>query len=169
MALAAQPETAPPPPLAPPQSKTQIATPQNFRDIVELFQKNREAVLRTHLVAHCHLVRFEVGRIELRLAPGAPRDLPNRLGQLLGEWTGLRWVVSISSEAGEPTLAEQEERRVRDLREQAAEDPMVRAVLETFPGAVIEAVRELAPLDPGGDPAAAAPEPDETSDGEDVA
>jgi DNA polymerase-3 subunit gamma/tau len=164
-ALAAQLETAAVPTLVPTRSETQISAPQNFRDIVELFQKNREAVLRTHLMAHCHLVRFEVGRIELRLAPGAPRDLPNRLGQLLGEWTGVRWVVSISSEAGEPTLAEQEERRARDLREQAAEHPMVRAVFETFPGAVIEAVRELAPLDP----AAAAPESDETSDGEDIA
>ena len=39
-----------------------------------------------------------------------------------------------------------------------------RAVLETFPGAKIEAVRELAPLDsPTGVPA------DEANDGEDVA
>jgi DNA polymerase-3 subunit gamma/tau len=170
LALAAQPETVPveaETPLPAPQlSAPQLPAPQNFRDIVDLFEKNREAMLRSHLMAHCHLVRFEVGRIELRLAAGAPRDLPNRLGQLLGEWTGQRWVVSVSSEAGEPTLAEQEERRVRDLREQAAEHPMVRAVLETFPGAVIEAVRELAPLDPGGDAAA---ESDEISDGEELA
>jgi DNA polymerase III subunit gamma/tau len=170
LALAAQPETAPveaETPLPAPQLPApQLPAPQNFRDIVDLFEKNREAMLRSHLMAHCHLVRFEVGRIELRLAAGAPRDLPNRLGQLLGEWTGQRWVVSVSSEAGEPTLAEQEERRVRDLREQAAEHPMVRAVLETFPGAVIEAVRELAPLDPGGDAAA---ESDEISDGEELA
>jgi DNA polymerase-3 subunit gamma/tau len=113
-------------------------------------------------------VQFEIGRIELRLQAGAPRDLPNKLGQLLGEWTAQRWVVSISGDRGEPTLAEQEERRVSDLRNQAAEHPMVRAVLETFPGAVIEAVRELAPLEGAIDPAGA-PEPDEISDGEEQA
>ena len=38
-------------------------------------------------------------------AEGAPRDLANRLGQLLGEWTGMRWLVAVSQAAGEPTLA----------------------------------------------------------------
>ncbi len=33
--------------------------------------------------AHVHLVHFEPGRIEFRPADGAPRDLANRLGQLL--------------------------------------------------------------------------------------
>ena len=32
---------------------------------------------------------FEPGRIEFRPAGAAPRDLANRLGQLLGEWTGI--------------------------------------------------------------------------------
>jgi DNA polymerase-3 subunit gamma/tau len=84
------------------------------------------------------------------------------LGQLLGEWTHARWVVSVSSAAGEPSLKEQAEARLRHLRSEAEEHPMVRAVLETFPGARIEAVRELAPLDG----AAAGDEPSDT-DGED--
>jgi hypothetical protein len=50
---------------------------------------------------------------------------------------------------------------------------MVRAVLETFPGAKIEEVRELPPLDPSGASVVAPDaEPlgaDEISDGEDVA
>jgi DNA polymerase-3 subunit gamma/tau len=167
LAVAAQPEIAAETVQA--AVEASLPAPQNFPEIVELFRKNREAVLCMHLTTHCHLVRFEIGRIELRLTPSAPRDLPNRLGQLLGEWTGSRWVVSISSEPGEPTLAEQEERRVRDLRERAAEHPTVRAVLEAFPGAVIETVRELAPLEPAGDDPAAGSDSDETSDGEDMA
>jgi len=125
----------------------------------------REAVLRSHLWSNCHLVHFEPGRIELRLAEAAPRDLPNRLGQLLGGWTGQRWVVSVSREQGEPSLREQAEQRARHLRSEAEEHPLVRAVLETFPGATIEAVRELAPLEPPS----GAPSPDDGNDGEDVA
>jgi DNA polymerase-3 subunit gamma/tau len=141
------------------------AQPQSFAEIVALFEHHREAVLRSHLWSHCHLVHFEPGRIELRLAEAAPRDLPNRLGQLLGSWTGQRWVVSVSREEGAPTLREQAEQRARHLRSEAEEHPMVRAVLETFPGATIEAVRELAPLEP---PSGAATQ-DESNDGEDVA
>jgi DNA polymerase-3 subunit gamma/tau len=152
---------------APPQ-------PQSFVEVVALFEHHREAVLRSHLWSDCHLVHFEPGRIELRLAEAAPRDLPNRLGQLLGAWTGARWVVSVSREEGAATLREQAEQRARRLRSEAAEHPMVRAVLETFPGAKIEAVRELAPLEPPSGAAAGAPDAeqpgtDEISDGEDVA
>jgi DNA polymerase-3 subunit gamma/tau len=122
--------------------------PQSFAEVIALFDKRREAVLRSHLLSHLHLVHFEPGRIEFRPAPGAPRDLANRLGQLLSEWTGTRWLVAISEAEGEPTLREQGERRERDLRNEVAGHPLVQAVLETFPGATIAAIRErFAPAD----------------------
>ena len=122
-----------------------VAQPQSFLQVVELFEKHHEALLRAHLWAHVHLVRFEPGRIELRPSEGAPRDLPNRLGSLLSQWTGQRWVVSVSSELGDASLKEQAELRAQSLKSEAAREPLVRAVLETFPGARIESVRELAP------------------------
>ena len=175
MAVATQPLAAASPLPTEPLPATIDATPpqpQNFPEVVALFEHHREAVLRSHLWSHCHLVHFEPGRIELRLAEAAPRDLPNRLGQMLGTWTGARWVVSVSSKTGELSLREQAEQRARHLRSEAAEHPMVRAVLETFPGAKIEAVRELAPLEPpGGKPAADGNEmgADDLNDGEDLA
>jgi DNA polymerase-3 subunit gamma/tau len=125
-----------------------LPQPHSFLDVVELFDQHKEALLRTHLFNHVHLVRFEPGRIELRPAEAAPRDLSNRLGQLLGQWTGQRWVVSVSSEPGEPTLREKADARAREMRSEAAQHHLVRAVLDAFPGARIEAVRERAPEDP---------------------
>jgi DNA polymerase-3 subunit gamma/tau len=143
-----------------------LPQPQSFLEVVELFDKHREAVLRAHLLGHVHLVHFEPGRIEFRPAVGAPRDLANKLGKLLGEWTGSRWVVSISGEEGAPTLREQGEARALSLRNEAAQHPLVRAVLETFPGARIEAVRDLG----APEPVAEAEPPDsaeERSEGDD--
>jgi len=116
--------------------------PQSFAEVAALFDKRREALLRSHLWSHVHLVAFEPGRIECRLADGAPRDLANRLGQLLGEGTGARWIVSVSQAEGEPTFAEQEAQRASALRNEVAAHPLVRAVLDAFPGATIAAVRE---------------------------
>ena len=127
---------------APPATAVHEAMPQSFAEVVALFDKRREAVLRSHLVSHIHLVHFEPGRIEFRPAAGAPRDLANRLGQLLSEWTGTRWLVAVSEAEGEPTLREQGERRERDLRNEVTRHPLVQAVLETFPGATIAAIRE---------------------------
>jgi len=118
--------------------------PQSFADVVALFDKRREAVIRSHLRERVHLLAFEPGRIEFRPAEGAPANLANRISQLLGEWTGERWLVAPSkaSTGGEPTLREQEERRERDVRNEVAAHPLVQAVLETFPGATVTAVRE---------------------------
>jgi len=116
--------------------------PQSFAEVVALFDKRREPVIRSHLLSQLHLVHFEPGRIEFRPAAGAPRDLANRLGQLLSEWTGMRWLIAVSEAEGEPTLREQEQRRERDLYGEVASHPLVRAVLETFPGATIAAIRD---------------------------
>jgi DNA polymerase-3 subunit gamma/tau len=152
------------------------AMPQNFAELIALFDKRREALIRSHLWSHVHLVAFEPGRIEFRPQEAAPRDLANRLGQLLGEWTGTRWVISVSQAAGAPTLAEEEAQRASALRNEVAAHPLVRAVLDTFPGATIAAVRErfatTGPASEANDEAAPADEPgtdpgDETSTGED--
>jgi len=117
--------------------------PQNFRELLDLFEQRREAILRVHLHAHVHLVHFEPGRVELRLAPGAPRDLVNKVAQKLGEWTGQRWLVGIAPEGGAPTMKEQDDAHEHSIRGEAARHPLVRAVLDAFPGARIETVREI--------------------------
>ncbi|HUC72799.1 MAG TPA: DNA polymerase III subunit gamma/tau, partial [Stellaceae bacterium] len=55
-------ETAPPTP----SSAALEPMPQSFDEVVALFDKQREAVLRSHLAANLHLVHFEPGRIEFR-------------------------------------------------------------------------------------------------------
>ena len=138
-----------------PSAGTELdAPPQSFNEVVALFERRREMLLRSHLVSNIHLVWFEPGRIEFRPAEGAPRDLANRLGQLLGEWTGMRWVVAVSQAAGAPTLATQAAERDTALRNEVEAHPLVRAVLEAFPGATIASVRDrIAVADPGIDAA----------------
>jgi DNA polymerase-3 subunit gamma/tau len=117
--------------------------PQSFAEIVALVAERREAILQAHLQNSVHLVRFEPGRLELRPGEHAPRDLANRLGALLSEWTGRRWVVAISGEPGEPTLGEQAAAAKARERAEVAAHPLVQAALAAFPGAAIEAVRDL--------------------------
>ncbi len=127
--------------------------PQSFGEVIELFDKRREMLTRAHLWSHVHLVDFAVEppRIEFHPTEGAPRDLASKVMQHLGEWTGTRWTVVISKEVGAPTLAEDEARRDTMLRSEVAAHPLVRAVLDTFPGATIAAVRERFVTDAGVD------------------
>ncbi len=90
---------------------------------------------------HVHEVRCEPGLIEFRPEPTAPTDLASRLSELLGKWTGRRWIASVSSAEGKPTLSQQKTANADTLRAAAEADPLVQAILKTFPGAKLEAVR----------------------------
>jgi DNA polymerase-3 subunit gamma/tau len=116
--------------------------PTSFAEVVALAEARREPLLANQLAGEVHLVHFEPGRIELRPEAGAPRDLAGRLGRLLQEWTGERWVVSVSDVEGAPTLRSQRQEHEASRRAALEQDPLVQAVLETFPGAKLVARRD---------------------------
>jgi DNA polymerase III subunit gamma/tau len=117
------------------------ASLRNLEDIVALCEPRSE--LRVNLEHNVHLVHLEPGRIEIRPTARAPRTLANDLQAKLRAATGERWTVSIASQGGAPTLAEQKQLAKTARFEAVAQEPMVRAVLDRFPGAEIVAVREV--------------------------
>ncbi len=114
--------------------------PESFRDLVALFAERREISLRNHLYMNVHLIAYEPGRLEFRPNESAPGNLAGEVLNCLRQWRGTHWSVSVSREAGAPTLAEQDSAHEQAARAAAAQDPVVRAALETFPGARIERV-----------------------------
>ncbi|MFN4276696.1 MAG: DNA polymerase III subunit gamma/tau [Ferrovibrio sp.] len=147
-AVAAQPRAVASPAPQPGETVALATVPTSFPALVQLAKDMREGILAAELYNDVHPVSFEPGRIELRLEPGAHHDLPGRLIEKLKQWTGQRWVVSLSKLPGEPTLAEQEQAEESRRRAHVQAHPLVQAVLTAFPGAVLESVREAAPPEP---------------------
>ena len=116
---------------------------QNFEQIITLLDQENERILRTDLVNNVHLVNFEAGKIELRLVTGAASDIPQRLYKFLNEQTNMRWSVVLAKEGGDQTLAQQESTRKETLRAEVAAHPFMKSVMETFPDAEIETIRDL--------------------------
>jgi DNA polymerase-3 subunit gamma/tau len=127
-----------------------------FREVVALAAERREAMLHAHLVHSVHVVRFAPPVIEIRPTPDAPRDLSPRLAALLSEATGVRWTIAVSTQPGEPTLAEQGNAADQARRGAAADHPLVQAILAAFPGARIDSVHDSS-ADAYGLPAAPPP------------
>ncbi len=125
---------------APPAPRPRL---ENFAAVVALATERGETALHAELEDFVHIVRFEPGRIEFRPAAGAPADLANRLATKLSAWTGERWVVSVSRDQGAPTLGQAAPATRAGGRRQLQQDPLVRAVLEAFPGAELREIREL--------------------------
>src|SRR4051794_1717572 len=123
----------------------------SFAELVALAAEKRDLITKAALEADVRLVRIEDGRLELALERSAARTLTNDLSRKLEQWTGRRWTVIVSNEAGQPTLRAQAELQ-RSQRERAAEsDPRVKEVLARFPGAKVVEVRKLAAEPPESD------------------
>jgi DNA polymerase-3 subunit gamma/tau len=137
----------------------------SFPELVALAGEKRDLLTKAALEADVRLVRIEDGRLEVTLERSAARTLINDLSRKLEQWTGRRWTVIVSNEAGQPTLRSQNEVQ-KNQRERAAEsDPRVQEVLARFPGAKVVEVRKLAPEPPESD--ASGEDPAEGSDGDD--
>jgi DNA polymerase-3 subunit gamma/tau len=148
---------------AEPSTRLQMAAPSQdtqsapalritgFPELVALAAEKRDLLTKAALEADVRLVRIEDGRLEVALERSAARTLINDLSRKLEQWTGRRWTVIVSNEAGSPTLRSQNE-AARNQRERAAEsDPRVQEVLARFPGAKVVEVRKLAPEPPESD------------------
>ncbi|MBT5049630.1 MAG: DNA polymerase III subunit gamma/tau [Rhodospirillaceae bacterium] len=149
-----QPSAAPGPELA------------SFEDVIALFDERREPILRTALFNYAHLVQFEAGHIAIRVEPAAPSDLATRVSRLLSDWTGMQWLVSLSTEPGAPTLREVQDAREAERVGTAVSHPLVQAALSAFPGATVEAVHDHVetPLMDDGDPDSLSDDDDESDE-----
>jgi DNA polymerase-3 subunit gamma/tau len=138
----------------------------SFPELVALAGEKRDLLTKAALEADVRLVRIEDGRLEVTLERSAARTLINDLSRKLEQWTGRRWTVIVSNEAGQPTLRSQNEVQ-KNQRERAAEsDPRVKEVLARFPGAKVVEVRKLAPEPPESD--VSGEDPAETPDSDDA-
>ncbi|WP_249692567.1 DNA polymerase III subunit gamma/tau [Stappia sp. WLB 29] len=123
----------------------------SLADCAALAAEKRDIRLKVEIERQMRLVRFEPGRVEFQPVEGADPDLAGRLGRRLSEWTGTRWIVTVSRTEGRPTLHEEREANQRQLFSDAKAEPTVAALLSAFPGAKVVDVRmtavEDAPLD----------------------
>jgi DNA polymerase-3 subunit gamma/tau len=126
---------------APALAESQLQVYATFDSVVELIRTKRDMVLLNEVETGLRLARYSPGRIEFEPAPGAKSDLASRLGQRLQGWTGVRWGVSVVSSGGQATIAETRTTQLDEARAEAAENPLVQAILTAFPGAKITEVR----------------------------
>ncbi|MHC2338320.1 DNA polymerase III subunit gamma/tau [Bradyrhizobium sp. USDA 4454] len=158
--LAARPQRAAPAGNAAPALRI-----SSFPQLIALAGEKRDIMTKSALEADVRLVRIEDGQLEIALEPKARRALITDLSRKLELWTGRRWTVIISNEAGQPTVRSQNEQARSEHQRTAEADPRVQEVLARFPGTKVVEVRRLAAEVPVAD--ATGEDPIETSDSDD--
>jgi DNA polymerase-3 subunit gamma/tau len=113
----------------------------SLEDIAALAMARRDLKVKHAIENQLRLVRMQEGRLEIALVSGTPASITSELSTKLTEWTGNRWFVAISDSEGAPTLAENAAAKKVAMVHDVRSDPLVKAVLERFPGAEIVDVR----------------------------
>jgi DNA polymerase III subunit gamma/tau len=156
-AATSMPAPVPTPVERPSANVEEIRALKSFEDLIGLAAEKRDLSIKSALERDVRLVRFEDGTLEIALEAGARKTLIGELSKKLADWTGRRWMVAVSAEAGTPSLRAQAEMRKAEMKDGVRGDPLVQAVMERFPGAEIVDVRPPAGAAPG--------QPNETSAG----
>jgi DNA polymerase-3 subunit gamma/tau len=165
LASVAPAPSAPPLDDALPRSdETPARAVQSFEALIVLAGERRDLAMKSALERDVRLVRFEDGTLELALEPSARPTLIGELTKKLSDWTGRRWMVAVSKEAGVPSIKAQAEIRKAEMKDNVRSDPLVQAVLTHFPGAEIVSVRP--PAGNTEEPQASEPIDGETPDEE---
>ena len=132
-AAAGAPTTTPARPNAP-----TAQLPTDLPGLIGLLERHGKHQLAVQLHDQVGLVRYAPPELVLKPMRPLRGDWPREVASVLKEATGKTWQVSLSDEAGEPSLLDQEKMAEERVRSEVLADPAVRAAFEAFPDATLE-------------------------------
>jgi DNA polymerase III subunit gamma/tau len=148
-------ETAAPVPQFTPAPEVHIEQVNSLQDIITLAEKRRDMQMKIQIRRCVRMGSIRPGVLEIGLTDDAPRAFAAELSRKLTDWSGQRWMVSISPNAKAQTLDELENATRNNQLNDAKADPDVAKILARFPGAKIINIKmeSTSALDVNGDDA----------------
>ena len=117
-----------------------------FESVLEIIRKFRDMKLLIDVENSVRLSSYVPGRIEFTPTENAPKDLAQRLGQLLQNWTGFRWAITVVGNCSGKTIQEQRNAKDATLKREAKLHPFVKTVFDNFPKASIIEIKSQAEI-----------------------
>ena len=78
----------------------------SFEDLISLASQKKEIQLKYDLEKNVNLIRFSEGKIDISFNQNLDKNFVRNLSSKLVEWTGNRWVITLSKETGRKTFFE---------------------------------------------------------------
>ena len=116
--------------------------PESFEEVLEMLLIHKELLLHAQIINNIHLVSFSKGLIKVRLNSNSDIHIPKNLSNTLEKLTNNKWVVSISEEEGEQTVAEKESMKLDERKNEIKNNPEFSEVFKHFPDAKIISIED---------------------------
>ena len=120
-----------------------IISVKSYRHFVELFYKNKEAILHTNLYNNVKLISFKEGEIEINSSSISDKHFNRTIAKLISKWTGRIWQVSNSTSNLGQSLYEEDLIQEQKEIDQMKDDPEVKKLLDSFPGIKIHSITNI--------------------------
>ncbi len=119
------------------ESKKEVNTFQvrSFSELISLAEKNKESELKYDLDRNVKLVNFENGKIDINFNENLNKNFIKNLSKKLFEWTGKRWIITLSKEEGLKTLYEKRIDDRDNLLKKEKQNKISKEMTSVFPDA----------------------------------
>ncbi len=122
------------------KKKTEISS---FQELINLCNERKEVKLKYELETNVNLVSFENFRMEISFNDNLDKDFIKELSHKLFEWTGNRWIITLSQKKGEISLKEKDQINQRQIFEEVKKSNIYKKVLEILPDAELIDVKKI--------------------------
>ena len=114
----------------------------SFEDLVNLSSKKREIELKYDLERNVNLIKFSEGKIDIGFNENLNKNFVRNLSEKLLEWTGKRWVISLTKEQGQKTFLEQKNIKKEKLLESEKRNEVYKKFNDVFSDAELVEVED---------------------------
>ena len=116
----------------------EIETKENFQvnsfsDLIHLAEKNKEMELKYDLERNVKLVGFQNGKIDINFNENLNKNFIKRLSQSLYEWTGKRWIISLSKEKNLKTFHQEKVDEKEKILSEEKNSETFKEMIKAFP------------------------------------
>ncbi len=120
-----------------PEIKTEIKAEKKilintFDQLINICLEKKEIKLKYELEKNVNLVRFEKNRVEISFNDNLDKNFVKDLSLKLYEWTGQRWIITLSKIKGEISVKDKEENKKKKIIEEAKETELYKIIKEKF-------------------------------------
>ena len=116
---------------------------KNFSELIELASIKKEAQLKYDLEKNVNLIKFLPGKIDIGLNDNLNENFIRKLSEKLLEWTGNRWIISLSREQGEKSMHDKKEEKLKNIIKDIKKTELYKNFTKNFPdGELIEIKKE---------------------------
>ena len=117
------------------QTKPELATSNiisSFEDLIKVSSEKKEIELKYDLVNNVNLIRFSQGKIDISFNENLSKNFVRSLSEKLLEWTGQRWVITLTKEAGQKTFSETENLKKKEILEKEKKEELYKKFKNIF-------------------------------------